>query len=57
MGKLFMFPHGFNSKYNPICVRILDKEKFYSLSEVFHIVRGVMLCYDNRKGLQQRFNC
>ncbi|RDX95957.1 hypothetical protein CR513_21447, partial [Mucuna pruriens] len=39
-GRIFKFLHGLNSKYDPIQVQILGKEKLPSLFEVFFIVRN-----------------
>ncbi|RDY07540.1 hypothetical protein CR513_08337, partial [Mucuna pruriens] len=39
-GRIFKFLHGLNSKYNPIRIQILGKEKLPSLSEAFFIVRN-----------------
>ncbi|RDX82959.1 hypothetical protein CR513_36204, partial [Mucuna pruriens] len=38
--RIFKFPHGLNSEYDPILVQILGKEKLPSLFEVFFIVRS-----------------
>jgi len=51
--QIFKFLYGLNSKFDPIRIQILGKEKLHSLSEVFHIVQGeetrrsIMLDGDN----------
>ncbi|RDX78022.1 hypothetical protein CR513_41764, partial [Mucuna pruriens] len=37
-GRIFKFLHGLNSKYDPIRVQILDKEKLPSLSKSWRIL-------------------
>ncbi|RDY13935.1 hypothetical protein CR513_01057, partial [Mucuna pruriens] len=45
-GRIFKFLHGLNSKYNPIQVQILGKEKLPSLSKTYSTKKDSIACYD-----------